>query len=87
MSQDDYVAFNKVNARILNTSRELKNVPIRIYVPQSPGDAAGSGAGQAGSFKVVQSLIQPRVNERTCRSEPHPIPYPHSDQIVPWARL
>lgn len=62
---DDYAAFSKVNARLLNTSRELKNVPIRVYIPQSPEDAtATSTGGQAGSFKVVQTLVQPRVNDR-----------------------
>lgn len=65
---DDYAAFSKVNARLLNTSRELKNVPIRIYIPHSPEGAAATAGpgGQAGSFKVVQSLVQPRVNDRTC---------------------
>ncbi|RYP64924.1 hypothetical protein DL771_008556 [Monosporascus sp. 5C6A] len=62
VQDNDYVAFSKVNARLLNTSRELKNVPIRVYIPQSPERAAD---GQAGSFKVVQSLVQPRVNDRT----------------------
>ncbi|RYO91690.1 hypothetical protein DL764_008251 [Monosporascus ibericus] len=61
VQDNDYTAFSKVNTRLLNTSRELKNVPIRVYIPQSPEHAAG---GQAGSFKVVQSLVQPRVNDR-----------------------
>lgn len=59
VQDNDYAAFAKVNSRLLNTSRELRNVPIRIYIPQSSEDAA------AGSFKVVQSLVQPRVNDRT----------------------
>ncbi|EMR72041.1 autophagy protein 5 [Eutypa lata] len=65
VQDNDYAAFSKVNARLLNTSRELKNVPIRVYIPQSPEDAtAASAGGQAGSFKVVQSLVQPRINDR-----------------------
>ncbi|OTA70063.1 hypothetical protein K449DRAFT_380074 [Hypoxylon sp. EC38] len=59
VQDNDYAAFAKVNSRLLNTSRELRNVPIRVYIPQSSEDAA------AGSFKVVQSLVQPRVNDRT----------------------
>ncbi|KAI1851103.1 hypothetical protein JX265_002851 [Neoarthrinium moseri] len=59
---NDYPAFNRVNSRLLNTSRQLRNVPIRVYIPQSPeGINAANGAG---SFKVVQSLVQPRLGER-----------------------
>ncbi|ORY68669.1 autophagy protein Apg5-domain-containing protein [Pseudomassariella vexata] len=61
VQDNDYAAFHKINSRLLNTSRELRNVPIRIYIPQSPGDALRA---TAGSFKVVQSLVQPRLNER-----------------------
>ncbi|OTB00678.1 hypothetical protein M426DRAFT_324140 [Hypoxylon sp. CI-4A] len=63
VKDNDYIAFNKINSRLLNTSRELRNVPIRVYIPQSTDDPAGNS--QAGSFKVVQSLVQPRVSERT----------------------
>ncbi|KAI0386818.1 autophagy protein Apg5-domain-containing protein [Hypomontagnella monticulosa] len=65
VQDNDYASFNKVNSRLLNTSRDLRNVPIRVYIPQSPDDPAASTGGQAGSFKVVQSLVQPRVGERT----------------------
>ncbi|RYP15665.1 hypothetical protein DL765_005559 [Monosporascus sp. GIB2] len=65
VQDNDYATFSKVNARLLNTSRELKNVPIRVYIPQSPEHEAD---GQAGSFKVVQSLVQPRVNDRTAQT-------------------
>ncbi|KAI1104509.1 autophagy protein Apg5-domain-containing protein [Jackrogersella minutella] len=63
VQDNDYASFAKVNSRLLNTSRGLRNVPIRVYIPQSSDDPAA--ANQAGSFKVVQALIQPRVNERT----------------------
>ncbi|KAI8952562.1 autophagy protein Apg5-domain-containing protein [Xylaria longipes] len=65
VQDNDYASFNKVNARLLNTPRELRNVPLRIYIPTSPSDAAGSTNNSAGAFKVVQSLVQPRVNDRT----------------------
>ncbi|KAI1389618.1 autophagy protein Apg5-domain-containing protein [Hypoxylon trugodes] len=67
VKDNDYQSFARVNSRLLNTSRELRNVPFRIYIPQSPDDPTASAGpdGQAGSFKVVQSLVQPRVNERT----------------------
>ncbi|KAI0012339.1 autophagy protein Apg5-domain-containing protein [Xylariaceae sp. FL0662B] len=65
VQDNDYSSFTKVNSRLLNTSRELRNVPIRIYIPQSSDDVSASASGQAGSFKVVQSLVPPRVGERT----------------------
>lgn len=64
---DDYTAFNKVNTRLLNASRGLKNVPIRLYIPQSPDSTIPENASAAGSFKVVQSLVSPRANERKFR--------------------
>ncbi|KAI8629931.1 autophagy protein Apg5-domain-containing protein [Xylariaceae sp. FL1651] len=64
VQDNDYTSFNKVNSRLLNTSRGLKNVPIRVYIPTSPNDIAG-GNSPAGAFKVVQSLVQPRINDRT----------------------
>ncbi|KAI5860087.1 autophagy protein Apg5-domain-containing protein [Durotheca rogersii] len=65
VQDNDYAAFSKINTRLLNTSRELRNVPIRIYIPQSQPSAGSEGGGaQAGSFKVVQSLLQPRASER-----------------------
>ncbi|KAI1091030.1 autophagy protein Apg5-domain-containing protein [Rostrohypoxylon terebratum] len=66
VQDNDYASFAKVNSRLLNTSRELRNVPIRVYIPQS-SDNPASGE-QAGSFKVVQSLVQPRVSERSPQS-------------------
>ncbi|KAI1284147.1 autophagy protein Apg5-domain-containing protein [Xylaria sp. FL0933] len=66
VQDNDYTSFNKVNSRLLNTSRELKNVPLRIYIPTSPRDMTrGSSNNTAGAFKVMQSLVQPRINDRT----------------------
>ncbi|KAI1353477.1 autophagy protein Apg5-domain-containing protein [Xylaria sp. FL0043] len=66
VQDNDYTSFNKVNSRLLNTSRELKNVPLRIYIPTSPRDMTGGGSNNtAGAFKVMQSLVQPRINDRT----------------------
>ncbi|TGJ84287.1 hypothetical protein E0Z10_g4502 [Xylaria hypoxylon] len=62
VKDNDYASFNKVNSRLLNTSRELKNVPIRIYIPSSPSGGIDSGNTSAGAFKVMQSLVQPRIN-------------------------
>ncbi|KAI1178101.1 autophagy protein Apg5-domain-containing protein [Nemania sp. FL0916] len=65
VQDNDYASFHKVNSRLLNTSRELRNVPLRIYIPTSPSDVTGDAKNTAGSFKVMQSLVQPRVNDRT----------------------
>lgn len=80
---DDYAAFHKVNSRLLNTSRELKNVPIRVYIPQSPdGNDAPNGAG---SFKVVQSLVQPRISEST--AFPFLFPFLSFAQLEPLSAI
>ncbi|KAI1366165.1 autophagy protein Apg5-domain-containing protein [Xylaria arbuscula] len=65
VQDNDYTAFNKVNSRLLNTSRELRNVPIRIYIPSSPSEVAGSNNNSAGAFKVMQSLVPPKIDDRT----------------------
>ncbi|KAH0498190.1 hypothetical protein TgHK011_005458 [Trichoderma gracile] len=70
---NDYAAFSKIHTRLLNAPATLKHAPIRIYIPSSPIDAGGGGgggdgaaaaalssapaAGEAGSFRVVQSLV------------------------------
>ncbi|KAI1270181.1 autophagy protein Apg5-domain-containing protein [Xylariaceae sp. FL1019] len=64
VKDNNYMSFNKVNSRLLNTSRGLKNVPIRLYIP-TPQSQGEESTNPAGAFKVVQSLIQPRVNDRT----------------------
>ncbi|KAK4190707.1 autophagy protein Apg5-domain-containing protein [Podospora australis] len=66
---NDYSSFARINNRLLNTPTPLKNVPIRLYIPSSPpkpadGDTAPTEAAP-GSFKVVQSLIAPRLPNRT----------------------
>ncbi|KAI2640075.1 autophagy protein Apg5-domain-containing protein [Xylaria nigripes] len=68
VQDNDYVSFNKVNSRLLNTSREIKNVPLRVYIPTSPSDLGDSDSNPAGSFRVVQSLVPPRVNDRTSQT-------------------
>ena len=59
---DDFVAFTKVNAQLLNAPTPLKHIPLRIYIPSSPPDAGGA----PGSFKVMQTLVAPRTANREC---------------------
>ncbi|KAL7824028.1 autophagy protein Apg5 domain-containing protein [Trichoderma gracile] len=69
---NDYAAFSRIHTRLLNAPATLKHAPIRIYIPSSPIDAGGGGgddaaaaaalssapaAGEAGAFRVVQSLV------------------------------
>ena len=54
-------------------------MPIRLYIPQSPGGNAAAAEGNnngAGSFKVVQSLVSPLANERQYHLPPMDIACP-----------
>lgn len=66
---DDYEAFKAVNAHLLNSSRELKNIPLRVYIPQSPDGAVATADGP-GAFRVVQALVSPKLKERTSPHSP-----------------
>ncbi|KAK0638902.1 autophagy protein Apg5-domain-containing protein [Cercophora newfieldiana] len=57
----DYTSFAKIHSQLLNTPTPLKNVPIRIYMPTSPSGADAT----PGSFRVMQTLIPPRLPNRT----------------------
>lgn len=73
---DDYLAFSRINNRLLNTPTPLKHVPIRIYIPSSPGRGANDTA--PASFKVVQALIPPRLPNSMFSLILLLIPYPWS---------
>lgn len=60
VQDNDFVAFTKVNAQLLNAPTPLKHIPLRIYIPSSPPDAGGA----PGSFKVMQTLVAPRTANR-----------------------
>ncbi|KAK4244616.1 autophagy protein Apg5-domain-containing protein [Corynascus novoguineensis] len=62
VQDNDYAAFNKVNSLLLNAPTPLKNVPIRIYIPSSPSETSDA---TSASFKVVQTLVPPRLPNRT----------------------
>ncbi|KAK1750567.1 autophagy protein Apg5-domain-containing protein [Echria macrotheca] len=62
----DYAVFAKVQTQLLNPPTPFKNVPIRIYMPSSPETTSNAQTSQtAGSFKVVQRLVPPRLPNRT----------------------
>lgn len=54
---NDHPSFTKVNTRLLNAPTNLKHIPIRIYIPSAPEHEDPAAAGDAGSFKIVQSLV------------------------------
>lgn len=66
------MAFTKVNTQLLNPPTPLKHVPLRIYIPSSPpsqtsgteGAQTGPSNANAGSFKVMQTLVAPRLANR-----------------------
>jgi autophagy-related protein 5 len=60
---NDYAAFSRINTRLLNAPTALKHVPLRIYIPSGPA----SDDNEAGSFRVVQSLVTPTTPDRKPR--------------------
>ncbi|KAL7937043.1 autophagy protein Apg5 domain-containing protein [Trichoderma chlorosporum] len=67
---NDYASFSKIHTRLLNAPATLKHAPIRVYIPSTPPNAAGDGspsppaAGEAGSFRIVQSLVPVMTPDR-----------------------
>lgn len=58
VKDNDHAAFNRINTRLLNAPTALRNIPIRIYIPTSPDPSSSpTPPSEAGSFKVVQTLI------------------------------
>lgn len=58
VQDNDYASFSKINKHLLNTPTPIKNIPLRIYIPSTTtSDTTGTG----GSFKVIQTLVPPRV--------------------------
>jgi autophagy-related protein 5 len=55
---NDHASFSKINTHLLNSPTALKHIPIRIYIPSS------AAASDAGSFKVVQTLVPARHADR-----------------------
>lgn len=62
VQDNDYASFVKVHSRLLNAPTALKNVPMRIYIPSSP---LNPDEISQGSFKVMQTLVPPRMPNRT----------------------
>ncbi|KAL1879896.1 hypothetical protein VTK73DRAFT_6708 [Phialemonium thermophilum] len=60
VQDNDYAAFAKVNNRLLNPPTPLKSIPLRIYIPSSPTNTS-SAMSIPGSFKVMQTLLPPRI--------------------------
>jgi len=66
---NDYVAFTRINNRLLNTPTALKHVPIRLYIPSQPPPASEEGVSspsetsvpETGAFKIAQYLVSATV--------------------------
>lgn len=56
---NDHSSFRQINNRLLNAPTALKHIPIRIYIPTST-----EAAPEAGSFKVIQTLIPASSSDR-----------------------
>lgn len=62
---NDHASFNRINTRLLNAPTALKHIPIRIYIPTSTGSSPTSP--EAGSFKVIQTLVPAASSDRRPR--------------------
>lgn len=62
----DLCAYNAIHTRLLNQSNPLRHIALRVYLPQPDSDASSTKAATgAGSFKVVQGLVTPRIQTGT----------------------
>lgn len=59
--KDDLTSFNTINLKLLNPPSPLRHIPLRVYIPSGP-----STDDSVGSFRVVQSLVQPMTPKRMC---------------------
>lgn len=74
MQDNDYASYARIQSRLLNAPTPLKNVPIRVYIPSASSSSSssprrpplpsGSEDTAQASFKVVQTLISPRLQNR-----------------------
>ncbi|KAK3989248.1 autophagy protein Apg5-domain-containing protein [Cladorrhinum sp. PSN332] len=63
VQDNDFVSFSKIHSRLLNAPTPLRNVPTRVYMPSAKDDGKGGG-----EFKVIQTLIPPRLSNRTVQT-------------------
>ncbi|KAG0645176.1 Autophagy 5 [Hyphodiscus hymeniophilus] len=59
---DDLASFRKVHNLLLRPASPLKHIPLRIYIPSTP--PTSHSPSDHGSFKIVQTLIAPRHQNR-----------------------
>jgi len=59
VQDNDLTSFNAINTKLLNPPSPLRHVPLRVYIPSGP-----SADESVGSFRVVQSLVQPMTAKR-----------------------
>ncbi|KOS20160.1 Autophagy protein 5 [Escovopsis weberi] len=68
---NDFAAYSRVHARLLDAPTALKHVPLRVYIPSSSSSSSSipspgpmpaaaaytAGPEPAGAFRVVQTLV------------------------------
>lgn len=59
VQDNDLTSFNAINTKLLNPASPLRHIPFRLYIPSGP-----SSDEAVGSFRVVQSLVQPMTVKR-----------------------
>ncbi|RKF60752.1 Autophagy protein 5 [Erysiphe neolycopersici] len=63
VQDNDFRAFHKIHQMLLNPPTPLKHIPLRLYVPSVPSATTG-----LGSFKIIQTLIQPMTTSQEVQS-------------------
>ena len=65
---NDYASFHPIHTQLLNAPTALKHVPVRIFIPSSPPPSAEPASeaaiAEAGSFRVLQSLMPASAQDR-----------------------
>ncbi|KAH8596384.1 autophagy protein Apg5-domain-containing protein [Bisporella sp. PMI_857] len=64
VQDNDFSAFHKINAILLNPPSPLKNIPLRVYIPSSAPSADSEDSVPVFTFKIIQSLIPPTTSSR-----------------------
>ncbi|KAK2015338.1 autophagy protein [Colletotrichum eremochloae] len=80
VQDNDYAAFSKINALLLNAPTPLRNVPLRVYIPSSPPPGTSSSspslASPAAASPRLPTSPSPASSQQQQLAPPPPPPPP-----------